>query len=331
MIKQRFKVPLLSLTLVLLNACSSFTGLRTPKYDGQPFVVQPEKIAAFEESREIIGEEKEHYLPEPFSEDILQPSLEAIEHEPVLLEEGIYTIGEELPPGRVSLIGQKEDPSMSYGGFTDPNTPQEPESYRVGTMTIRDSENALYFENMFHPSYGVIIAQVDFIEGHTIEIVGSNPEIVVFYGNALPDYPYVFDTREEEWLGEFEGTEEESSAFEGVPIHEYEQEQPLTLSEDGNTVELKAGIYEVGKHFEAGVYEITEQSAPVHTEIFLFSDSNEPRVFEVAENLYAPTHNIYAMINRGDTASKRPVIELNEGDKLYPHYVNSLMLTRIDE
>lgn len=331
MSKKMMNLYLFSFSLLLLSACSSFTGLRTPTYDGKPFVAESEKIEAYAQSREIIGEEQDLYLPEPFSEDILQPSLEPISHEPLLLSEGTYTIGEDLPAGRVSLLGEKENPRVSFGGFEDSNAPINPESFRVGTMTIRDAEGVLYFENMFHPYYGVMIAQVDFVEGHTIEIVGSTPEVVVFYADELPADPYVFDTREEEFYADLEDLEEgefitssESTGF------EIEQEQPLKISEDGRMVELKAGIYEVGKHLEPGTYEMTEESAPTHTEIFLFSAENDTRIFEIKENLYGPL-NGYGFLNVTEDLSNRPVIELTEGEKIYLHYVDYLLLTKLEK
>lgn len=338
MVKKVVKFSFLSVALLLLSACSSFTGIRTPKYDGRPFEVQPEKIAAYEESREIIGEEKEYYLPESFSADVLNSSLDVVEHDPLLLEEGTYLIGEDVPAGRVTLLGVKEDPNSVIVGFESAEAPPSPEDYNVGTMTIRDAEDRFYFENMFHPYYGVQIAQVDFIEGHTIEIVGSNPEIVVFYADLLPEDPYIFDTRWEDYLAELEeqGFEEfveveefEEEAPEAADIPAVEQDQPLNVSEDGQVVELKAGIYEVGKHFEPGTYEITEEASPTHTEIFLFSGSEEPRVFEVSTNLYGMMHG-WVEIHGNAPESEKPVIELKAGDKIYPHYINHLKLTKLD-
>lgn len=344
MAKKIKQIGWISAAMLLLSACSSFTGIRTPKYDGQPFEVYPEKIAAYENSQEVIGEEKENYIPEAFSADILKPSLDYIEHEPILLEEGTYLVGEDVPAGRVSLIGEKEDPTLVISGFHDPNAIPSPEDYRVGTMTIRDAEGNFYFENMFHPFYGVKIIQVDFIEGHTIEIYGEKPEVVVFYDEKLPDDPYVFDTRWEEYLAELEEQEgfvefvevEESEDEEaevendGVNIPVFEQEQPIKISEDGQFVELNAGIYEVGKHFEAGTYEIVEQSASTHTEIFLFSGNNEPRVFEVTESTYGTMMYGWGHMNEDATTSNHSSIELKVGDKIFPHYVHHLKLKKID-
>lgn len=325
--------------LTFLSGCSSFTGIRTPRYDGRPFEVQPEKISAYSESREIVGEEKEHYLPEAFSLDILNASLDYIDHEPILLEEGTYVIGEEIPSGRVNIIGEKENPNVVIGGFEDQFAPTNPQDYRVGTMTIRDEEGKLYFENMFHPLYGVLITQVDFIEGHIIEIIGSNPEIVVFYDEELPNDPYVFDTRWEDYLAEMEqqegyvefvGPEEElvETEFEGE-IYLHEQVQALRINAEDQTVELKAGIYEVGKHLEPGIYEITEESAAAYTELFIFNENAEPRVIEMNKHLFGLMHG-WAEMNAINPEAEKPKIELLPGDKIYPHYVLHLKLTKIE-
>lgn len=325
--------------IFFLSACSNFSGIRTPKYDGRPFEVQPEKIAAYAESREIIGEEKEYYINEPFSLDILLPSLEYTGHEPVLLEEGTYVIGEDVPVGRVNIIGEKEDPTVVIAGSEDPFAPPSPEEYNVGTMTIRDEEGQFYFENMYHPFYGVLITQVDFIEGHTIEITGNNPEIVVFYDEELPNDPYVFDTRWEDYLAEleeqegFEGfvevEEGEEPDYEGVEDFQYDQEQALVVNEDDNSVELNAGIYEVGKHLEPGLYEITEESAPAYTELFIFSGNEEPRVIEMSKGLFGLLHG-WGELNSVNPEAEKPTIELLPGDKVYPHYVRHLKLTKIE-
>lgn len=327
--------------ILLLSACSSFSGLRTPLYDGEPFVAQPDKIAAYEKSQEIIGEEKAFYLSEAFSADILKPTLEYVAHEPILLEEeGTYTVGVDFPASRVTMIGEKDDPDVTISLEDDPfGAANVPEQYEVGTMTIRDAEGNFYFENMFHPLYGVNIIQVDLNEGHTIELIGNNPKVVIFYDEVLPEDPYIFDTRWEEYLAarEAEGVEVlypedsmEEEELEGVDIPVILQEQPLVISKDRQNVEMKAGIYEVGKHFEAGTYEITEQLVPSHTAIYVFKDKVEPRVFELANNLYGFGNRLFHMNTYGEDYVN-PVIELEVGDKIYPRYVDHILLTKINK
>ena len=336
MLKKIRNVVFFSGLILLLSACSSFSGLRTPLYDGEPFVAQPDKIEAYARSREIIGEEKGWFLPEPFSADILKPTLEYAEHEPVLLEEErIYTVGVDFPASRVTVIGEKNDPNLIIDFNTDPFAPPKPEEYEVGTMTVRDAEGNLYFENMFHPFYGVNIIQVDLIEGHTIEITGNNPKVVLFYDEILPENPYVFDTRWEDYIAglEAEGVEiveYSEEDYEGVDIPVIMQEQPLVISKEEQTVEMNAGIYEVGKHLEAGTYEVTEQSVPSHTAFYVFRGDIDPKVFELSKNLYGLGHH-QMMMNSTGPDDTNPVIVLEAGDKIYPRYVGHILLTKIDE
>lgn len=334
-------IQILSLTslAILLSACSSFTGIRTPRYDGQPFIEQPDKIAAYAANQEIIGEEKELYVMEPFSEDMLAPSLPYEDHEPVLLEEGTFTVGVDLPASRVTMLGEKDDPMVLIPGSNeDPWAPLQPDEYEVGTMTIRDTDGNFYFENMFHPMYGVMITQVDLIEGHTIEIIGNNPKVVIFYDERLPDDPYIFDTRWEDHLAEIEaqgGTifeaeeEDDSDAFEGIEFDDQYQRQVLEVSEDGKEVQLNAGIYEIGVHFDPGTYEISEHGAPSYTAIYHFSDQAEPRVYNISTNL----HGLYMgmLFNQHPADAEPIVIELEQGDKIYPRYLSHLLLTKQDE
>src|SRR5699024_5728610 len=99
-----------------------------------------------------------------------------------------------------------------------------------------------------------------------IEIIGNDTEISAFYTENFPKNPYeLMDPPEVlENLGRI-----------GV-------EQPLTKDED--TVRVTAGIYEVGVHLEAGTYEVLDVFAPQSTELYLFREGEEPRVFEVSMN-----------------------------------------------
>lgn len=310
---------------IFLSGCTSFSGIRTPKYNGEPFVADKEKIAAYQNSREVIGEEKEFYLQEPFSKDITNPSLDFIDHEPVLLEEGTYVVGEDLPAGRVNLYGQAYDPNWTV--IEDPNAPpQYPEvpTYSVGTLTIRDQEDILYFKNLFHMMYGNLTAQVDFIEGHIIEITGVEPAFVAFYDEEIPTPPYPFDPRYEDIS---EDETELEDMYEGVPIFVQEElTQPITIREEDGKVEMIGGIFEAGVHFEPGTYTLDETNAMHHTEIFLFREGEEPRVLEVAE--FFPTGMI-GMESSGNEIESE--IELQAGDKIYPSYMRGLLLIRVSD
>ena len=131
-------------------------GLRQPLYDGQSMEPKQEAIDIYEKLEKSL-EKRKNIIRYPFSQDIYQPSLEYTENEPVLLTDGEYVIGEDLPAGRVSLLGNESSfISDSYEAH-------------VGNFKIYDPKGEVYFENLFHSLYGPLIAQVDLQVGHTIE------------------------------------------------------------------------------------------------------------------------------------------------------------------
>ena len=288
---------------LVLSGCSSFMGLRQPLYDGQPIEPNEEAITTYEKTGEIIGEEKEYYFRYPFSEEINQPSLEYTENDPVLLTEGKYLIGEDLPAGRVSLLGNESI-------FVSDNY-----EVHVGNFKIYDTEGEIYFENLFHSLYGPLVAQVDLRPGHTIEIIGKDAEISAFYAESFPEDPYQLMTPPEvlENLGRI-----------GV-------EQPLT--KDRDRVNLTAGIYEVGPHLEAGTYEVLDVFAPQSTELYLFREGEEPRVFELTldEMIYDVEEAEIEDEPENISEDESIQIELQDGDKIYPNLVSSLTLKRVGE
>lgn len=277
----------------MLSGCSSYTGLRKPLYDGVRVEPDGEAIAVYQESREIIGAEKEYYIRYPFSQDIANKSLEYPDEEPILLEEGVYIIGEDIAPGRVSLLGNE---SM----FTSENN-----VVHVGNFIIRDEKNDVYFENLFHSSYGQLVAQVDLIEGHTIEIVGRNPEITVFYSETFPENPYVLM--------------DPPAVL--VNLDRLHITQPIVHDAKENSVHLTAGIYEVGVHLLPGLYEIGAVLAPHATELYVFHDEKEVRVFELLPN---------EMDENDEATDTLSVIELKIGDHILPSLVNHLELRKMD-
>ena len=295
--KNRVKLLVTALTgmVLFLSGCSEFSGLRKPLYDGEPVAPNEEAITAYQESREIVGEEKAFYFRYPVSEAIYDASLAFTNDEPVLLEEGTYTIGEDLPAGRVSLIGNESV-------FTSENN-----AVHVGNMMIRDTADVVYFENLFHSDYGQLIAQVDFIEGHEIEIIGDDPQITIFYTAEIPEDPYVLMDPPELLVNM------DRLAF----------QQPIVT--DAASVTLSAGIYEVGEHLEAGHYEIKTIQAPHNTEMIRFRAGEEPAVYELIQ-----THEM-----EEDSAEEidmdYPMINLEVGDKIYTSLVRTLQLVKVAE
>lgn len=282
----------LTVLSIVLFGCSGFNGIRQPLYDGKPVVEEDEAIEVYHSSREVIDEEKNYYFRYPFSEDILEESLAYSNEEPFLLEEGEYVIGEDLPAGRVSLLGNESVFSFENAVI------------RVGNMKIYDSQDVVYFENLFHSDYGQLVAQVDFIAGHRIEIIGERPEITVFYGEGFPEEPYLLMDPPELL----------------VNLERLDVRNPMIQS--GESTELTAGIYEVGVHLEGGRYEIQSVDAPHNTEMYLFRENEEVRVFEL---ILTPD-----VASEGTPDNDYPTIELQQGDKIYPHLVRNLRLVKVD-
>lgn len=281
---------ILSALACILIGCSGFNGLRKPLYDGSPIEPDEEAIAIYQTSREITGDEKDYYFRYPFSEAIYEESLTYPDEEPLLLEEGEYIIGEDLPVGRASLLSNESV-------FTRENT-----VIHVGNFTIRDERGEVYFENLFHSEYGQLGVQVDLIPGHTIEIIGEYPEITVFYAETFPEDPYILMNPPEVLMN----------------LERLDIQNPV--SQNGDRLELTAGIFEVGEHIDPGKYAIQNVTAPHNTELFLFRGGEETRVFEL---LLTPEL---------ETAEQEgPIIELQTGDKIIPHLVNQLTLVRVNE
>lgn len=295
---------LLAMTLLFLTSCGKYTGLRTPLYDGAPIKSNDEAIEVYRSSAEVIGAEKEFYIRYPFSADILQKSLAYTNEEPFLLEEGRYVIGEDLPAGRASLLGNES--SFSTENY----------DVHVGNLIVRDEVGDVYFENLFHSEYGQLTAQFDLIQGHEITIIGTEAEITVFYEETLPKDPYVLMD---------------------VPdltrnLDRINVQQPLEFFEDAGVIHLTAGIFEVGQHLEAGEYLLSDLLASHNTEMFIFDESSSPRVIELLMD--APKDLEGAEDSEDKIKTKETegaIIKLLAGDKIYLNLVGKLELIRLVE
>jgi len=298
------KIFLLTFSLVLmpLAGCSQFQGLRQPLYDGEPVTPDEEAIARYRDSGEIIGREKEHYFRHSFSQDIYQASMDYPTVDPLLLNDGNYTIGEDLPAGRATLLGNES----TFGS--------ENNEVHVGNFIIYDAAGDVYFENLFHSEYGPLVAQVDLLPGHTIEIIGETPEITVFYESTLPKDPYILMDPPQLL----------------VNLEELETEQPIVRNENNQTIRLTAGIYEVGEHLAPGVYDITSVRAVHNTEMYLFRVGEEPRVFELITDT-PPISARDAEEENSVSKEESKQIELQVGDKIYPNLVHALELQQVNE
>ena len=287
---------LLAIILLFLTSCSKYTGLRTPLYDGEPIKPNEAAIELYRSTAEVSGAEKEFYIRYPFSHDILQKSLDYPNEKPFLLEEGSYVIGEDLPAGRASLLGNES--SFSTENY----------DVHVGNLVVRDAVGTIYFENLFHSEYGQLTTQFDLIPGHEITIIGKEAEITVFYEESLPKDPYILME---------------------VPdliknLDRINVQQPLEIFEAGKIVRLTAGIYEVGLHFEAGEYILSDLIAPHNTEMYIFRESSSPRVIEL---LMGDPKDLEASQDLDEKAK----IKLVAGEKIYLNLVKQLDLIFLEE
>jgi len=289
-----------SLVFMLLTGCSQFHGLRQPLYDEEPVTPDAEAITTYQNSGEVIGEEKEHYFRHSFSQDIHQTSMDYPAADPLLLNDGNYTIGDDLPAGRATLLGNES----TFGS--------ENNEVHVGNVIIYDEAGDVYFENLFHSQYGPLVAQVDLLPGHTIEIIGETPEITVFYEPSLPEDPYILMDPPQLL----------------VNLGELETEQPIIRNENNQTIRLTAGIYEVGEHLAPGAYDITMVQAVHNTEMYLFREGEETRVFELITDMMPDAER--SAEGENNVSEEEPKqIELQAGDKIYPNLVHALELQQV--
>ena len=288
--------------LLFTTGCSGFNGIRQPMYDGKKIEAKENASNVYHKSREILGVEKEYYFRYPFSKDIYNKSIDYPDEEEVLLEEGSYTIGEDISEGRVTFQGNQ--------------SVFAPDNYEVhvGNLIIKDLDGEIYFENLFHSEYGQLVAQVDLIPGHEITIVGTDPEITAFYESELPEDPYHLMTS--------------IQVLEN--LDRLEVDQPIKKEKD--KVSLTAGIYEVGEHLESGTYELLDVGAVHNTEIYLFRKDEEPRVFELLVNAQEVDLQEGEFIDETNKEKEDTIqFTLQEGDKIYPNLVHTLTLRKLQE
>ncbi|MER2063659.1 MAG: hypothetical protein ABS873_03350 [Alkalibacterium sp.] len=303
--------------LLVLTGCSSFAGLRTPLYDGNPVETNDEAIKQYAETQRINEENEANYFRYPLSETLSEPSLEFSDAERVTLEKGTYTVGEDLPSGRVMFEGHPSN--FSPDVFI----------IKAGNVTVYDTEGVITFENHFQEGNGVMRAVVDLRDGQTIEVEGDTPEVDVNYSeetaeNALLPDPEIFI--------------EDELDLESDPESEAE-----SVEDQSSSVTLMAGHYEVGKHLEAGTYTLENVSAPRTAVLYHFTESDTD-VVELTQN-----RGVRPMLTREEldewlqfgriteeeyeqnmelfeNQPDKAVIELSEGDKLYLPMINSLEL-----
>ncbi|MDZ7836391.1 MAG: hypothetical protein U5K84_14680 [Alkalibacterium sp.] len=287
-------VPVLA---IFLSGCAGFRGLRTPKYDGKPVERNDDAIALYERTQRINEENETHYFRYPLSETLKEPSLAFSEKASVTLEKGTYTVGDDLPAGRVILLGQPSD--------------FRPEVFiiRAGNLTVYDEEGVVAFENHFQENSGVMQAVVDLREGQTVEVEGDDPEIDVHYSEDTARASTLMDPTESDQVALMAG--------------HYEVGEHL---EPGNyTLErVAAPRTPVLYHFIEGEINVVEltQNRGIRPRLSVQENEEWFESGRIAEEEYE--NNLALFENRPD----RPVIELKAGDKLYLPMLDGLILEK---
>ncbi len=133
MMKKTF---LLLLTIPLLAACSTSTGIANQRYNGRVIEMNEEAITAYDKRQEIIGSEKEAVaidIPDFF----LESSLEwAGQEEPFPLTEDVLVVGQDISAGRYTIIKSEKMPS--------------------GYLTVADSNSNVIFEHFLDYNFDTL-------------------------------------------------------------------------------------------------------------------------------------------------------------------------------
>ena len=293
--RHMFKVALL-VSLFLLSGCASFTGIRTPQYDGEPIVADEEAIDLYAESYLIHEDYSEKYFRYELSDTLFEPSLPFSANESIVLEEGSYIVGEDVEAGRVYMVGE---PS---------NFSSDARIFHTGNLTITDEEGVIAFESHFQDYTGVMQAVVDLREGHTIEITGNDPIITLTYEESELDTEFL----------------ENEQAIELITGH-YEVGEHLeagTYRIESFYVPRTAAVYRFSQTGEVSVFELDAR--------FSFEPGITPEKNEeylqwglISEEEYEQTNE-----DNLNQVQDRASIELEDGDKLYLPMIHSLVLVK---
>lgn len=156
---------------LILSGCTGWTGLLPERYDGRLIERNEEVNAAYHENQEIIGEGKEWYLLEPFSEEILAPSLPFSQAPSQQMEPGVYTAGEDFPEGRYRFLYAQD--AMQNGPMNN------------ATLRVTDSDGQLILQELLSPMSATLV-EVDLKAGNIVSLAGE--EFPVKMGTeALPE------------------------------------------------------------------------------------------------------------------------------------------------
>lgn len=142
----------------LLSGCASWKGLMPEKYDGKTVQRDETSIEAYSKAKEIVGESKDLYILEPFSESLLNPSLPLEESDFFKIEAGEYVVGEDFPAGRYQ--------------FRYMNEQLEPHLMNNATLRVTDEKDQLMTEELLTP-YKIGYVETDLYEGNKVSLSGE--------------------------------------------------------------------------------------------------------------------------------------------------------------
>lgn len=293
--KHMFKLTLLT-SLFILTGCASFTGIRTPQYDGEPIRIDEEASELYAESYHIHEDYSDKYFRYELSDTLSEPSLPFSDNESFVLEEGTYVVGEDVEAGRVFMMGEPSNFSPDVRIF------------HTGNMIITDEEGMIAFESHFQDHTGIMQAVVDLREGQTIELTGNNPIVTVTYEEPS-----------------FEGEMSEGDSTITLFTGHYEVGEHLeagTYTIEGFHVPRTTAIYLFSQTGDVSTFELHSRFSP---EPAITEEENES-YFEwglITEEEYE--QNIEDSLNQ---VQEKASITLADGDKLYLPMVHSLIISR---
>lgn len=298
MLKQGFKrlsgMAALSMGLILLTGCANFTGLRAPRYDGQLIEQNVEAIQLYNDHSQVDEESESLYLRYTLSDSLFEPSMDFTDNDAVELNEGQYTVGEELPEGRVYLQGESSDFS--------------PERWIIHTanVIIRDEEEAVVFEQHFQDDVGTMQALVDLREGHTVTLTGNDPILFVDYADqsVLPEAP---DGTVTLFSGHYEvGNQIEAGEYTIEGVISPRASELYIFTEDADTL----------------IVDLHSRLNPTR----IISEEDNQEMLDSGEI----TQDMFEMneLFRERYEENKPTLVLNEGETLYLPMVNQLILKK---
>ena len=143
----------------LLTGCAGWNGLMPEKYDGKNVQRDKAAIEAYSKTKEIVGESKDLYILEPFSESLLKPSLPLAESDFFKMEPGEYIVGEDFPAGRYQFRYMTEL--------------LEPHLMNNATLRVTDEKDQLIVEELLTP-YKTGYVETDLYAGSKISLSGES-------------------------------------------------------------------------------------------------------------------------------------------------------------